>query len=187
MASCIDLPDVRITRCEACDVEFKPKSSRGLVRYTLKSLVSSPYSLGKLFSGLNYESYICDACVKDLWAKTVKKGKRRCWLGNRTPRKRLGSCLTPIALGQKRINLTDTPAGMSHANTSSNTSASVNVLNIATPDQVHECQEAAEPTEPAVIAPGCADHVPQQHDYSFKTPAINYIRQGTTHKNTQRD
>ena len=69
-------------------------------------------------------------------------------MGNRTPRKRLSSCLTPMALGEKRINFTDTPASMLHSNTS------VNVCNVTTPDQVHpvhECHEVAEPAEPAVI------------------------------------
>ena len=79
------------TSCSACGDWYPPKSSGGLVRYSLKSVCSSPYTANKVFPGLLYaSSYVCSQCLKKLRTQTdvlSQRDVKRIWNGARTPRK----------------------------------------------------------------------------------------------------
>jgi hypothetical protein len=86
------------------------------VRYTLKSICSSPYTANKIFPDLEYySSYVCAGCAKIVRAKTQARrgGTKRRWIGERTPKrlkmvspfKGMGILEnTPLAKGLTRID-----------------------------------------------------------------------------------
>ena len=113
--------------CDFCSVIYPKRSSDSsrTIRYSVKSISSSPFTLHKVFPGLEFNSdFICPDCFKLFRSKTLKstaRGVKRSYV--RTPTKQL-----------KRLNLSETPSPIKPSNfqplTSSTPSHSADISSI---------------------------------------------------------
>ena len=88
----VDVDEVDINEavsCPVCKNEYPKRSnSQHLLRYTVHSICSSPYTARKVFPTLSRNTkYVCGECARILRMATVPivKGKKRKWPGPRTP------------------------------------------------------------------------------------------------------
>ena len=169
--------------CFICDTQFPPKSSRGLIRYTLRSLCSSPYTARKIFPSYTIpfnQAYVCAGCAKTVRAKTLPQGRtaKRRWGGPRTPSGLLDKDLYRV--DDPDIRTTPPPKRQDTRLTPKSTTLSSSTTTSFYAPVFHSTPMDTFPAQESPTI--CEPDENESSEYSFRTPVINYILRGHYYK-----